>query len=71
MATELTTREVRLDTDGEPWTGGTDPVLKERIRELYRKLCDCGESGRQLVAVYQELIATLDALIEDQKVRRA
>lgn len=60
----LISREVRLDADGTPWTNTRDPVLRERIREVYRKLCDSGETGRQIVAVHQEIIASLEALIE-------
>ena len=64
MTIELKTRQVRLGEDGEPWTSQRDPVLRARIREVYRKLCESGESGRQLVAVHQEIIAELDALVE-------
>jgi len=60
----LISREVRLDADGTPWTSQHDPVLRERIREVYRKLCEEGESGRQLVAVHQEFMADLVAMIE-------
>lgn len=65
MTIELKTRKVRLGEDGEPWTSQRDPILRDRIREVYRKLCESGESGRQLVAVHQEVIALLDALIEE------
>ena len=61
----LISREVRLDEDGTPWTNQRDPLMRERIREVYRKLCETDESGRQLVAVHQEIIALLDALIEE------
>ena len=66
----LITREVRLDADGTAWIGPCDPVMREGIREVYRKLCEEGESGRQLVAVHQEVIAELIALIRKKK-RRA
>ena len=66
----LISREVRLDADGTPWTNQRDPVMRERIREVYRKLCEEGESGRQLVAVHQEFIADLHVLIKKKK-RRA
>ena len=52
-----------------PWTSQPDPVLRERIREVYRKLCESGETGRQIVAVHQEIIAMLDALIEQRRKR--
>ena len=65
MATELISREVHLDANGAPWTSQRDPILRDRIREVYCKLCESGESGRQLVAVHQEIIALLDALVED------
>lgn len=65
----LISREVRLDADGTPWTNQRDPVLRERIREVYRKLCEEGETGRQLVAVHQECSAELIALIEKKKRR--
>jgi len=65
----LITREVRLDADGTPWIGQCDPVMREGIREVYRKLCEEGESGRQLVAVHQEVIADLEALIQKKKRR--
>ena len=64
MSTQLISREVRLGADGAPWTSQRDPVLRARIREVYCKLCESGESGRQLVAVHQEIIAELDALVE-------
>jgi hypothetical protein len=57
----LITREVRFDADGRPWTGQRDPVRRERIREVYRKLFEWGETGRQIVAVHQEIIAELQA----------
>ena len=63
----LISRQVRLDADGTPWTSQPDPVLRERIREVYRKLCESGETGRQIVAVHQEIIAMLNALIERKK----
>jgi len=69
MPTKLISREVRLDTDGAPWTSQRDPVLRNRIREVYRKLCESDESGRQLVAVHQEIIAHLDRLVEETKNR--
>ena len=59
----LISREVRLDADGSAWTSQRDPVLRERIREVYRRLCEEGESGRQLVAVHQEFTSELIALI--------
>ena len=65
----LISREVRLDADGKPWTSQRDPVLRERIREVYRKLCESGETGRQIVAVHQEFTAELIALIEKKKRR--
>ena len=65
----LISREVRLHADGTPWTNQRDPVMRERIREVYRKLCEEVESGRQFVAVHQEYIAEITALI--QKKRRA
>ena len=55
----LISREVRLDADGTPWTSQCDPVLRERIREVYRKLCETGETGRQIVAVHQEILGNL------------
>jgi hypothetical protein len=58
----LITRDVRLDADGMPWTGHSDPVRRERIREVYLRLFDWGETGRQIVAVHQEIIADLQAL---------
>jgi hypothetical protein len=60
----LISLEVRLDADGTPWTNQRDPVLRERIREVYRKLCESRETGRQIVAVHQEVIAGLVAMIE-------
>lgn len=60
----LISREVRLDADGTPWTSQPDPVLRERIREVYRKLCESGETGRQIVAVHQEITASLNAMAE-------
>jgi len=63
----LISREVRLDADGTPWTNQRDPALRERIREVYRKLCESGETGRQIVAVHQEVIAGLAAMIETRK----
>lgn len=65
----LISREVRLDADGTPWTNQRDPVMRERIREVYRKLCEEGESGRQLVAVHQEFIEELTALIQKKRRR--
>ena len=70
-AIPLISREVRLDADGTPWTSQRDPVMRERIREVYRKLCEEGESGRQLVAVHQEVIAELTAIIQKKKRRAA
>ena len=67
----LISREVRLDADGTPWTNQCDPIMRERIREVYRKLCEEGESGRQLVAVHQEFIADLVAFIQKKKRRAA
>jgi len=58
-AIPLISREVRLDADGTPWTSQCDPVLRERIREVYRKLCETGETGRQIVAVHQEILGNL------------
>lgn len=65
MTIELKTRTVRLGEDGEPWTSQRDPVLRDRIREGYQKLCETGESGRQIVVVHQEIIAHVEALIEE------
>ena len=65
----LISRQVRLDADGTPWTSQPDPVLRELIRGVYRKLCESGETGRQIVAVHQEIIAMLDALIEQRRKR--
>ena len=44
-------REVRLEADGTQWTNQRDPVMRERIIDVYRKLCETGETGRQIVAV--------------------
>ena len=63
----LITREVRLDADGMPWTGHSDPVRRERLREVYVRLFDWGETGRQIVAVHQEIIAELQALDRGRK----
>lgn len=60
----LISREVRLDADGTPWTSQRDPALRQRIREVYRKLCESGETGRQIAAVHQEIIAALNEFIE-------
>ena len=65
MAKELPSRKVRFDENGEPWTNQPDPALRQRIRELYKKLCASGEEGSLLVATHQEFIVRLDALIED------
>lgn len=65
----LISREVRRDADGTPFTSQRDPILRERIREVYRKLCETGETGRQIVAVHQEITAELIALIEEQNER--
>ena len=62
-------REVRLDADGALWIGQCDPAMRERIREVYRRLCETGETGRQIVAVDQEIIADLDALIRKKQGR--
>lgn len=70
-AIPLISREVRLEADGTPWIGQADPVMRERIREVYRKLCESGETGRQIVAVSQEITAALHALIEKKKRRVA
>ena len=59
-----TTREVRLDVDGTPWTNQRDPVMRERIIDVHRTLCAMDETGRQIVAVHQEISADLAALIE-------
>ena len=66
----LIDREVRLDADGVPWIGRCEPVLREQIREVYRKLCESGETGRQIVAVHQEIAADLQAIIDKQNRRR-
>jgi hypothetical protein len=58
------TREVRLEADGTPWTNQPDPVMRAQIIDVYRKLCETGETGRQIVAVHQEISADLVALIE-------
>lgn len=63
----LMTREVRLDADGRPWTGQRDPVRRERVRDVYSKLCEWGETGRQIVAVHQEITADLQALTRARK----
>jgi hypothetical protein len=65
------TREVRLESDGTLWTDQRDPVMRERIVEVYRRLCETGETGRQIVAVHQEICADLVALIEKKKRRAA
>jgi len=70
MTTPLITREVRRDADGMPWTSQRDPVLRDRILDVYCKLCESGESGRQLVAVHQEVIALLDRLVKDGRRRK-
>jgi hypothetical protein len=59
----LANRTVQLDDDGELWTGHMDTRRRETLRDVYTKLCETGEDGRQLVAVHQELLRRLDALI--------
>ena len=58
------TRKVRLEPDGTPWTGQCDPVMRERIVDVYNRLCAMDETGRQIVAVHQEISADLEALIQ-------
>jgi hypothetical protein len=70
-ATPLISREVRFEADGTPWIGQADPVMPERIREVYCKLCESWETGRQIVAVSQEVTTALHALIEKKKRRVA
>ena len=65
----LIDREVRLDADGTLWIGQCDPAVRERIREVYRRLCETGETGRQIVAVHQEISADIEALIQRKKQR--
>ena len=65
------TREVRFEADGTPWTESRDPVMRERIIDVYRRLCETGETGRQIVAVHQEICADLVALIQRKKRRSA
>jgi hypothetical protein len=63
------TREVRLEADGTPWTESRDPVM--RIIDVCPRLCETGETGRQIEAVHQEISADLDALIRRKKRRAA
>ena len=65
------TREVRFEEDGTTWTESRDPVMRERIVDVYRRLCETGETGRQIVAVHQEICADLVALIRRKKRRSA
>jgi hypothetical protein len=37
--------------------------MRERIRDVYRRLCETGETGRQIVAVHQEICAELRAIV--------
>jgi hypothetical protein len=65
------TREVRFSADGTPWTDARDPVTREQIVEVYRRLCETGETGRQIVAVHQEICAEILGLIRKTKWRAA
>lgn len=65
------TRQVRFDADGTPWTSQRAPVLRERVIDVYRKLCAKDETGRQIVAVHQEISADLEALVRRKKRRAA
>lgn len=67
----LANRTVQLDDDGELWTGHMDTGRRETLRDVYTKLCESGEDGRQLVAVHQELLRRLDALILRRRPRQA
>ena len=50
------TREVRFEADGTPWTESRNPVMRERIIDMYGRPCETGETGRQIVDVHQEII---------------
>jgi hypothetical protein len=69
MSTTLVQRAVRFDGDGLPWSNQSDPVLRGRVRQVYCELCESGETGQQIVAVRQEIVARLDAIIESRKSR--
>jgi hypothetical protein len=68
--TNLISREVRLGPDGTPWTSQREPVLRQRILDAYQRLCESGEQGRQLVALHQEIVASLDARIRQRQRNR-
>jgi hypothetical protein len=69
LAQQFPSRKVRFDENGEPWVSSHNPAMRERVREAYIKLYQSDEAGRQLVAVHQEFIARLDALIDEQNAR--
>jgi hypothetical protein len=37
------------------------------VLDAYQRLGESGEEGRQLVALHQEIVATLDRIIQQQK----
>jgi hypothetical protein len=69
--TKLISREVKFELNGTPWTSQREPVLRQRVLDAYRRLCDSGEEGRQLVAVHQEVVASLDAIIQQTEAGKA
>ena len=69
--TKLISRDVRLGPNGTPWTSQREPVLRQRILDAYQLLCESGEEGRQLVALHQEIVASLDAMIRQRKADKA
>ena len=64
---KLISREVRFEPNGTPWTSQREPDLRQRVLDAYRRLCESGEQGRQLVALHQEIVASLDAMIQQSE----
>ena len=64
------TREVRFEADGTPWTESRDPVMRAHYRRVPQTVRN-GRTGRQIVAVHQEICADLVALIQRKKRRSA
>jgi len=70
-STCLISRDVRFEPNGTPWTSQREPDLRQRVLDAYRRLCESGEEGRQLVALHQEIVASLDAMIQQSEAGKA